>query len=132
MALTMKALGHLAYLALACALVLYGDWKYRRSGTRGLWRDWVILATVVTGAFTAASVVFYGPGQMEPVPSMGTDSGCRERWVNPPAAPSPLAHRRADSPHDTTLCRGSTSGSLENRVTMPPPNRRLKLAARVD
>src|SRR5205809_6018149 len=45
MALTMKALGHLAYLALACALVLYGDWKYRRSGTRGLWRDWVILAT---------------------------------------------------------------------------------------
>ena len=68
MALTMKALGHLAYLALACVLVLYGDWKYRWSGTRGLWRDWVILATVVTGAFTAASVVFYGPGQMEPFP----------------------------------------------------------------
>src|SRR5438034_11742885 len=68
MALTMKALGHLAYLALACTLVPSGDWKYRRSGTRGLWRDWVILATVVTGAFTAASVVFYGPGQMEPFP----------------------------------------------------------------
>lgn len=68
MALTANALGHLAYLALACALVLYGDWKYRRGGNRGLWRDWVILATIVTAAFAAASVVFYGPGQMEPSP----------------------------------------------------------------
>jgi|SRR5918999_5159275 hypothetical protein len=68
MVLTPNALGHLAYLALAFGLVVYGDWKYRRSGARGLWRDWVILATVITGAFAAASVVFYGPGQMEPSP----------------------------------------------------------------
>ena len=68
MILTTNALGNLVYLALACALVAYGDWKYRRSGARGLWRDWVILATVLTGAFAAASVVFYGPGHMEPSP----------------------------------------------------------------
>src|SRR5437773_10838947 len=91
MALTMKALGHLAYLALACVLVLYGDWKYRRSGTRGLWRDWVILATVVTGAFTAASVVFYGPGQMESFPLWAPIPGVVS------AASIHLLHRRPRS-----------------------------------
>lgn len=66
--LSTNAFGNLVYLALACGLVLYGEWKYRRSGDRGLWRDWVILATVVTFAFEAASVVFSGPDQMQLLP----------------------------------------------------------------
>jgi len=68
MVLATKVVGQLVYLALAFALVAYGDWKYRRTGARGLWRDWLILATVITAAFAAASVLFYGPGQMQPLP----------------------------------------------------------------
>jgi hypothetical protein len=40
MVLTTQVVGQLVYLALAFALVAYGDWKYRRTGARGLWRDW--------------------------------------------------------------------------------------------